>query len=334
MPAPNLSTTPAAAPCGPAGASRLAWIDMLRGLCMLLILYFHSEAYFVPGLIIPYDVYVEDALAAFFVVSGYLFSARAERPLVQRLRAMATRLLLPYCLFTLLIALVRAAVTHSAPQFLRILTGEASWFVSTLMVAEVLFLLFQFLHLGSKITHFIVILLFVWHLAMPFPGILATVPLAMIFMLCGAWLRRFERILSRINTPVWLLLLAAWLALKAFVWHSGTQLIFYPPVVDSWPLFFVSTLLFSVIMVWLCRHIPPMKPLIFVGRHSLIYYFFCGAVPFMVVRVLHSAGICYDGRYLPVLLVFLLVVAGTTVVALLFSALRAALRSRQSQTEK
>ena len=57
-------------------AERLLWIDMLRGICMIAILLFHTEVYYAGDAVIPYSFYVDNALTIFFFVSGYLFMQR------------------------------------------------------------------------------------------------------------------------------------------------------------------------------------------------------------------------------------------------------------------
>ena len=52
---------------------RIEWIDFCRGLFMMMILWFHTEYYYIGNLVIPYSLYVENSLIGFFFISGYLF---------------------------------------------------------------------------------------------------------------------------------------------------------------------------------------------------------------------------------------------------------------------
>lgn len=52
---------------------RIRWIDLLRGICILAILLDHTELYATGRNIIPYSLYVVNALTLFFFISGYLF---------------------------------------------------------------------------------------------------------------------------------------------------------------------------------------------------------------------------------------------------------------------
>ena len=59
---------------------RIVWADRLRGISMMAILFFHLEAYYRDYDGVPYSMYVENALAAFFFfVSGYLFTGSGGR---------------------------------------------------------------------------------------------------------------------------------------------------------------------------------------------------------------------------------------------------------------
>jgi len=155
---------------------RLAWIDMMRGICMVLILYFHTEYYYAEANIIPYSMYVCDALIAFFLVSGYLFNGgnvcergerreeRGERipqestqgrePNVQRSTFNVQRNLIPYLFFTALISFPKALAHGSdfsiSDAFFTIITGRASWFVAALIVAELVFSLIMWISRGKK----------------------------------------------------------------------------------------------------------------------------------------------------------------------------------------
>ena len=51
---------------------RKRWINLARGICMMMILLFHTEVYYIGSEIIPYHLYVENSLAGFFFLSGYL----------------------------------------------------------------------------------------------------------------------------------------------------------------------------------------------------------------------------------------------------------------------
>ena len=55
-------------------SSRIEWLDVARGLCMLLIIYDHSDSYFtLLNPLLLYNWFVATVLCAFVFISGYLF---------------------------------------------------------------------------------------------------------------------------------------------------------------------------------------------------------------------------------------------------------------------
>ena len=74
---------------------RIRWIDLLRGICILAILLDHTELYATGHNIIPYSLYVVNALTLFFFISGYLFYSQNCFNWRRKLRSITLRLILP-----------------------------------------------------------------------------------------------------------------------------------------------------------------------------------------------------------------------------------------------
>lgn len=87
---------------------RKHWIGLLRGCCMLTILLFHTESYVAGEALIPYYLYVGDALVIFFYLSGYLTYRPEGFSLRHKTRSILHRLVIPYLAFTTLIAIPKA----------------------------------------------------------------------------------------------------------------------------------------------------------------------------------------------------------------------------------
>ena len=140
------------------------WIDMLRGFCMLFILLDHTEIYYTGGNLIPYDWYVSNVLMVFFFLSGYLMYKQQGFSLKHKLTSIGHSLLLPYLLFTAVLALPKAFVHGWSIDWksvlLPILTGRASWFIATLIVSEIVFSLFLWITRGKVIPS--LVLCFSW----------------------------------------------------------------------------------------------------------------------------------------------------------------------------
>ncbi len=316
---------------------RKRWIDWLRGLSMLAILLYHTEYYYTGHNVIPYYMYVGDALCFFFFLSGYLFQPtdtvgqRPQTAFIQgKLKSILRSLLLPYFIYTAIIA-VPKALWHGTPVaegLIGILTGRASWFVAALIVAQLLFLAMLVL---SHSRQWVMVLLSVvsavgcWALVpsdyanyINYPWQLENA-LFVIPVLCGGWLYRiYEPRLSILSKPQSLLVLAiAVIGLKCVEYSNDYQLWVEPVIVDNLPVFALDLTITTLLMVGLAKLMPPMRTLEWTGSHSLVYYFFCGAVPLLVSYCFNRAGITYNGHYILVIIVLLPVYIVTSVIAYL-----------------
>lgn len=312
---------------------RIEWIDMVRGLAMMAILLLHTETYYTGSPIIPYNMYVEDALALFFFVSGWLF-ANPERPFSawHKLRSVLRGLLLPYLLFTLLIAVPKAIVHGnklSAWSLVRpILTGDASWFVAALIVAEVYMTASMTIsqrianHNVSKrllATTLLLLLPFALYISAdniyPLP-ILNAVSIALVFLCAGHWGRMGQWWSKKcvgswhkrmIVCRHWGWLLSA-MMLVVLKWYEASQninLVFYYIYIDSYTIFVTDCLLACVTIVGFCHNLEGRGPKViyWTGRHSLVIYFLCGAIPMLVSRFMPT----YNGCYMLVVAAFAIV---------------------------
>ena len=123
--------------------NRIKWIDVLRGLCMLAILVYHTEVYYKEAAHTPYYVYTSNAIALFYFLSGYLFYTQQAFDLKRKLHSIVHKLVVPYFVFTLLIMapkmLIRGEEIEWGAMLWQIATGRASWFIASLITAEVVF---------------------------------------------------------------------------------------------------------------------------------------------------------------------------------------------------
>lgn len=123
-------------------SSRLKSLDILRGWCMIAILFFHTQMYFFGGDVIPYTLYVPNALAIFFFISGFLACGK-ERSATESARIILTRLIIPYIFFTFVIGIVKLQVSDGSIDWVKLfsnmVSGRASWFVAALIIVEIVF---------------------------------------------------------------------------------------------------------------------------------------------------------------------------------------------------
>lgn len=231
-----------------------------------------------------------------------------------------------------------------------VLNGEASWFVSSLIVVQAYYCLVlfgrQFLCPKGGAGAFVFETFGVFLPFMVFVGffrycsnILSVSTIAMTFVFIGRLYRMVEwwfgNVLSEGNVrdskitelkhfvvsrcrrwclPLLLVLASVLVYIKVWEWKHDVEIIFYVVKIPSFLLFYVDTLLSCLLVVGVCKVLPHVKVLAWLrwtGSHSLVFYFVCGGIPLLVSRVLPS----FNGNVLLLLLAFGLVWVFSAVVA-------------------
>lgn len=279
---------------------------------MMAILLFHTEMYYAGTDVVPYSCYVDNVLAAFFFVSGYLLYRKQPLDVHRKLAAILRHLVVPYFVFTLLFvvpkALVHDSMDHLVPMVLQIVTGQASWFVAALIVSELFFVLLikvsephrlltvaiagmQFLIAAivfgnTKSAHYNTLNL--WHVNEAMLGCF--------FMAVGYVYHAHE---CRLKLPAWAvgaLAFAMLIVSKRLLLSKGLHTVFGPIIIDSFPLFVIDNLLAISFLVSVFKAIPHVQLMSWIGRRSIVFYFICGGVPLLVGKAFCMAGFGYAGH--------------------------------------
>lgn len=293
---------------------RKQWIDTLRGICMTAILLFHTEMYYSGDYIIPYGCYVHNALATFFFVSGYLFCGNSrdgrEFDFARKIRSVFKTLIVPYFIFTTVIGTIKIVANHAESTEIlhNIILGKASWFVAALIVAELLLAVTMFITRGKTVLLSITALLsfitaFVignkhnpsplfneqnsWYVNDAF--------LAMGIMICGIFYRRHEDFFNRFNTILYTsLLFILLLIIKNIIIIYQINTVLGSIEVSNIPMFLTDIGIAILFLVNLSKLINKLPLISWTGAHSLVYYFFCGAVPATVTFLFNKIGFQYS----------------------------------------
>lgn len=300
------------------------WIDMAKGFAMLSILLFHTDSYNFEELLIPYEYYVENFLALFFFVSGFLFYREEnEFNIRHKFKSILKTIVLPYFIFTSLMSIPKALVYGndlSADIITNILFGQASWFVTALVIAEILFSL---LILASRRNKYIMpAVCFIlgitavyftpsfnfWHFH--------NAMLAMPYIYLGYIYHKYEiPVTWFVNNKVFVCAGTVLLVAMKYMEHTtGLRMLFEPVIVTSFLLFFIDTMMFITLFILLIKHIRPYKMICWTGRNSLVYYFLCGGVPLLTNRILNIMGINYGDNIIILIILTVIVYFITTAI--------------------
>lgn len=250
--------------------------------------------------------------------------------LKHKLTSIGRSLLLPYFLFTIVLALPKAFVHgHSIDWeslLLPILTGRASWFIAALIVSEVVFSLFLWITRGKVISLLILSLCaFVGSVLLTkqstdYPWCINNALQAVLFLYIGWFYHLWKEVFNRINTPLYTsFLFISLIIIKGYATCKGVHTMIYPLSIDSYFLFFLDMLTSILLLVNVCKQLPRCKPLEWVGAHSIVYYFVCGGVPLCLSLALEKVGLGYHGAYYSVLIAYALVcVVASCIVAIVY----------------
>lgn len=298
---------------------------------MLAIIFDHTEICFTGDNIVPYRMYVPDVLMAFFFLSGYLFYRPEGFRLRHKLHSWLRGVLMPYFIFTSALALPKAWLHGDGGSLsdllLTILTGQGSWFIASLAVAELLFCFLLWLSharwcwlAGAGL--FAVALAYGfgtrrlafeanwWHVN--------EAAVALPSLLLGYMVHRFDKLGTRWRLGLFALLLVLSLPVNVLVASSSWPSVLVGALVLP-RLFLVKNAL-SMLLLYLLFTISQRDGVRWVeqmprwlaamvswtGRRSIVYYFFSSGIPTALTAVFFRLGYTYRGCYAEVLVVFLL----------------------------
>lgn len=123
---------------------RKLWLDALRGVAMILVVYGHCVRGWTDYFIFTSPV----KMPLFFIISGYLFNPYEGNQVVFY-KHVITRLIIPWIVLGLF------PYTHPVDRFLQLVSGQVLWFMPCFIIAEILwFYIHKYL---SKRTIYVVL---------------------------------------------------------------------------------------------------------------------------------------------------------------------------------
>ena len=311
---------------------RQIWIDTLRGISLFAILLFHTEYWYTGGDVINITYYLENAYVAFAFLCGYLFmKPQMSFSFKGKLMSMVGGMVLPYVVFTLFFALCRYFFVSDGVSFVSlltdILTGHVSWLVAALIVAELIFAFIVWISRGKMLLSYLLVSCLLLFLSLLSGGYLGNINIETIdiwswqeafillfFMFLGFFYRHNEQRFKLFNSTLSLFfLIILIIVLKYYEQSSGLLMSVNPVAISSYFVFVADGVISVLMLINVCKRLPSMSVLTFIGRNSLIAYLLCGAITFLISFVFKRIGLPYNGSYFSILLVYIFVIDFTTI---------------------
>lgn len=312
---------------------RKHWVDLIKGVSMLVVLIAHTDIYYTGNMLGEYNLSLMNALFVFFAMSGYLmYKENQDFNLRHKLRGIAKSIILPYFIFMTAIYVPKHLAHGDTIGFTQMLTdivwrGE-SWFVTALVVAEVIFALVVWASRGHAAWIAVCAVTGLCLSALLPDAWLSRLPWhadngmqALLFLGAGFLYHKYEQRLSFLERPLPIALLA--LGVILIKWAEleveNIDLVIYPIIVTSYPAFVIDFIVSTLFGVVLFKQLPRCKALEWVGQHSLAYYFICGGVPLTMSRLANAAGMTFEENALSLVPVIIAVcVVSTLIVYLIY----------------
>lgn len=300
------------------------WINAAKAICILAVFYVHCEIYygmsFKPLSAILHPFYVN----AFFFVSGYLmFWKQLSSPRIDESRSLYARtsgrtmlgnifwrIVVPSVLFALIEffpkKIIRGEAIAVRPLLFETVGGTTYWFTSALVVAQLIFLLLFLTRNRNMWFYFLaaVVLTSVGGLlaakgvnivrgSSSFPWQYKQGLISMVYIAAGGLYWKYEEAVHRLFSCRWVLAaVAVVMCVLSIIFNDYLYSGYMVSLCKVHPIGVLFGICASAVLVELCKLLPEIAPLTFIGRNSIGFYFMSGALP-----------ICFSliaGKLLPV----------------------------------
>lgn len=284
--------------------NKLNWVDSIKAICMIAVYLLHSETYYgTAGVSYGYAVqpfYVN----AFFFVSGYLFFRKYLNLKMltntngggywYALKNVFFRLIIPTLLFSTIIYLPKV-LFHSGTAtwkdyFFDVFGGISYWFTSALVVAQIILLtllLFRQTHIVFYLGVTFLLAGLGMHLNLErmsstavafFPWFYKTGLVYTFVMALGGFYYRYESKIDNMLQYGWIVFtfFYVWIIFSTWELHS-IKVIGLGGVCNF--IGFISMICGIGLLVLLAKQLRYYKWLEFIGRNSIVFYFFSGVMP-------------------------------------------------------
>lgn len=275
-------------------AARLQWVDMGKGIAMILVILYHCENSLRGEYVVEHysACYHSFFLPLFFFLSGYLFTSDCHKfSLGRKIEQIVRGIVIPYFIFTALI-LFPKSFFYNVPVFKgikEIFLGQASWFIVSLGVSQILFsailsrtkslkLLTIIVSLFLLCGYFIKIL-YPYHL----PFYLNYCPIVYVWVFIGFLYRIYEKKLEILSKPAIIVCLITFYSVAHWIdtTYLHTTLNLFEGRIFVYNNYFLSitySFIGVVMMVGILKILPTISAISFIGINSLTIYYINGGI--------------------------------------------------------
>jgi acyltransferase len=286
---------------------RLDWLDVGKGLGMLLVILGHAD---IPVSLKTY-IYTFH-MPLFFFLSGYLYTLKKFPNLKVFLSKRTMSLILPYLCFSLVAYIWFLLVFHFGlvdyhNNLLTPLIGSviairksiwtvhsgALWFVACLFCTEILFYLISKIGRTKKVIGFYLILISVLGcfynkmVGQPLPWSIDVAMISVGFYGAGFLYKEYQSKLDRfinIKTFVLLIVMNIGTGYLNFI-HSGERVDFYNSSLGNIFLFYISAFSGIGAVLILIQRVKRNKSLQYIGKNSLVYLALHQKIVFFLINL-------------------------------------------------
>lgn len=300
-------------------SSHIIWVDYVRAVCIIAILLFHTEMYYVGDTVIPYSIYVENALVGFFFISGYLFSSKEVFNFKYKINSIVNNLIYSYIIFGTFIMFAKSYFFdrenfNIMDNIINVMTGQVIWFIPTLILSSIIFSLIIYFFGKYKIIALVNISIICYILiatkTILYDIRLINITFMSLIFICSGYLYRIYEF--EIGKNLMLSLSIILFAIKVYIYMHDINMTMYIINIDSFALFYVDTIMSTIILIGTCKWAEKKsigkknKIMVlgkWIGSHTLVIFYLCGGIPRLLSGILPK----YNGNYLSVIMTFIFV---------------------------
>ncbi len=299
---------------------RIHWIDLARGISIIAVILYHTESYYIDVYHVFQYNWLCNFLKVFFFLSGYLLYKENQvydnRFISYKIKRIFRTLVIPYFIFTTIMALPKVYYHGLALDdvLMDIILGNASWFVATLISAELLFILiFRLNHLIN--AHIILAIISILGLiVVPFidsitfdPWCYLQCSVVTIFLFLGFVFHEYESYLKKLNWYYVLFITTIFIIiLKMIVYRENITLSIYPLDINNILFYVFDGLIGILLIVSLSKIILSNRIIEYTGKLSIIIYFLNGGISIITSNIMNKIGFSYNEYYYRVIMVFII----------------------------